>query len=239
MPIKRNLKNARGKHDPEGVLFCVMESLYRNLKLVSSPSVIFISGHYRKRAVFECVCGNKKEYDYYRIITKGGSCRKCAQKKAKIERIKHGLIKHPLYSKWSDMKKRCYNLKVDRYNSYGALGIVVCDEWKNDFINFYNWSINNGWEEGLTIERKDVYKNYCPENCCYITMSEQKFNLKNTFYIYYKDIKIPLKKLISLYDIKTNFHTLFAGIKYHGKNIEYYIKKDTSLEVAILKFLNL
>lgn len=52
----------------------------------------------------------------------------------------------------------------------------MCDLWENDFIEFLYWSLKHGWEKGLSIERKDVNGNYCPENCCYIPMSEQAKN---------------------------------------------------------------
>ena len=62
----------------------------------------------------------------------------------------------------------------------------MCDEWKNNFQAFYDWSISNGYTEGLTIERKDVNGNYCPENCCWIPKSEQPKNRRNSHFITYK-----------------------------------------------------
>ena len=62
----------------------------------------------------------------------------------------------------------------------------MCDEWKDNFQAFYDWSISNGYTEGLTIERKDVNGNYCPENCCWIPKSEQPKNRRNSHFITYK-----------------------------------------------------
>ena len=76
------------------------------------------------------------------------------------------------------MKKRCYNKNNKDYKYYGGQGVTLCDYWKNEFINFYNWSINNGYKENLTIDRKDNYDNYNPLNCRWVTMREQNLNKK-------------------------------------------------------------
>ena len=81
------------------------------------------------------------------------------------------------------MKGRCYNPNNNRYKYYGGRGITVCDEWKNDFMAFYDWSITHGWKEGLTIDRIDVNGNYCPENCRWIPLSDQMGNRTNSRYL--------------------------------------------------------
>lgn len=61
----------------------------------------------------------------------------------------HGLRNHPLYIIWHNMKERCYNKNFLGYKNYGGRGITVCDEWKNNFQIFYDWSIANHWEKGI------------------------------------------------------------------------------------------
>jgi hypothetical protein len=141
-----------------------------------------------------------------------------------MNNLKHGLVKHPLYRKWQDMKKRCYNPNVDRYKNYGALGIKVCDEWKANFLVFYNWSIENGWKEGLTIERLDNFKDYCPINCKYISNVEQHYNKKNTFFVVIDSYKISLPELLRKNNLIQKRATIWNGIK-KGKGIDFYIKK--------------
>src|SRR5690349_8318975 len=100
------------------------------------------NGIKRLRGFFKCNCGIEKELDYSKVKTgETKQCIDCGRLVSSENRKTHGLVKHPLYSKWCDMKNRCYNEKVDRYEHYGGKGIKVCDEWKEDFNSFYQWSI--------------------------------------------------------------------------------------------------
>lgn len=80
-----------------------------------------------------------------------------------------------LYRIWRNMKSRCTNQNKPDYRYYGANGISVCDEW-NNYMNFKEWAINNGYQDCLTLDRKDCCGNYCPENCRWITIQEQQNN---------------------------------------------------------------
>lgn len=60
---------------------------------------------------------------------------------------------------------------------------MVCDEWLNDFMSFFNWAIENGWEKGLSLERKENDKNYEPSNCRWATQKEQQRNKSNNIFL--------------------------------------------------------
>jgi hypothetical protein len=88
---------------------------------------------------------------------------------------KHELSTHHLYFVWHNMRERCLNKKSFGYKYYGAKGVTICKEW-DDFLVFFKWSIENGYEKGLTIDRINTYGNYTPDNCRYATIKIQANN---------------------------------------------------------------
>lgn len=101
------------------------------------------------------------------------------------DHITHNLTNHRLYSIYSGIKNRCYNTKDNRYYSYGAKGIVVCDEWLNSFQSFFDWAICNGYSDSLSIDRINVNGNYEPSNCRWSTPVEQARNTSKNRLINY------------------------------------------------------
>lgn len=112
----------------------------------------------------QCDCGNKK-YIYRDYLKKGAQSCGCVIKT-------HELTNSSLYSIWGNMKYRCNTSTCNAYDNYGGKGVKVCDDWNNNFLLFYNWAIANGYKEGLTIDRIDSDGNYEPDNCQWLTLSE-------------------------------------------------------------------
>lgn len=81
-----------------------------------------------------------------------------------------------LHGVWSGIKTRCYNERHKDYRYYGARGIAMCDEWRQDFAAFVKWALANGYESGLTIERIERHGHYEPDNCCWATRKQQMAN---------------------------------------------------------------
>ncbi len=86
--------------------------------------------------------------------------------------LKHGLTNHPLRGIRKAMMHRCCNHNNKFYKNYGARGISVCQEWTDSLECFYEWAMKSGWEKGLSIDRINNDGNYTPENCRWITISE-------------------------------------------------------------------
>ncbi len=97
--------------------------------------------------------------------------------------MKHGLSKTRLYGIWRDMKKRCYCQSCKGYKNYGGRGITICSDWLHDFQTFYNWAMDNGYAENLSIDRINVNGNYEPSNCRWATKKEQANNKRNNHFL--------------------------------------------------------
>jgi hypothetical protein len=131
----------------------------------------------------KCDCGNYKNVAAKSLRSgKTKSCGCLSLEKFTQRATKHNLRHTRLYTIWSGMRSRCYNPNATKFELYGSRGIKICDEWlgENGFVNFYNWAMSHGYEEHLTIDRIDSDKNYCPENCQWLTRSEngKKGNIK-------------------------------------------------------------
>lgn len=132
------------------------------------------NGHHMVKC--RCDCGYENLIYLYDL--KNGNrlkCYRCSLKTRKTYKT-HGKSKNKLYKVWQGMRERCYYKKHKCYEYYGARGITVCNEWNNSFEVFYEWAINNGYKEGLTIDRINANGNYEPDNCRWATTSEQSIN---------------------------------------------------------------
>ena len=143
--------------------------------------------HKREYYLCKCDCGNQTIV--YKSHLKSGTVRSCGCLRVKnlVKSCqKHGMKHTRIYDMWSNIKSRCFDKKSPCYIHYGGRGITVCDEWKNDFITFYNWAINNGYDNNLSIDRINNDGNYEPSNCHFVTQKEQGRNKRNNRLITYK-----------------------------------------------------
>lgn len=132
----------------------------------------------------------------------------------------HGLSKTRIYRIYQHMKDRCYRKTDKAYKHYGARGITICDEWlgKEGVKNFYRWAMENGYSDNLSIERKDVNGNYCPENCCWIPLKKQMANRTNQNTIEYKGETHYLSEWAEILGIRQD--TLWRRIFQFGWSID-------------------
>lgn len=173
----------------------------------------------------KCECGNIKTiYANSLINNKTTSCGCYRKEQRLISNIKHGLSHSRIKRIYYNMYERCYNKKNPRYNDYGGRGIKICDEWidkENGLINFYEWAINNGYKDDLTIDRIDVNGNYEPNNCRWLTNLEQQYNKRcNVMFTIDNETKTA-KEWCDLYDININtfWERNFNG--YFGEDLIY------------------
>ena len=119
-----------------------------------------------------------------------------------------------LHNIWCDVGKRCTH-----HERYAGRGISRCKEWDN-YETFAKWARENGYNDGLTLERINVNGNYCPENCKWIPLAEQARNRRTTFWVEYNGRKMSLAEAAEI-----------AKLPY--KQVHFRIKQGWSIEKAL------
>lgn len=98
--------------------------------------------------------------------------------------IKTDVIRGKLYAVWNGMKARTENKKNPAFPQYGGRGIKLCEEWQ-EFENFRIWALDNGYADGLSIDRIDNDGDYCPQNCRWADIETQANNKRTSRKIEY------------------------------------------------------
>lgn len=144
----------------------------------------------------------------------------------------HGLSKSPLYKLWATVKNRCYNINEPSYEYYGAKGVSMCDEWRDNPVSFMEWCKNNGWAKGLQIDKDIIAMGlglnpniYSPERCQFVTRDVNMGTTGKTRYIEYNGKRQSLIEWSRELGIPSS--TLLVRIDMQGYSIEKaFIKKD-------------
>lgn len=148
------------------------------VKIISDLGKVTLGKTTRDGYLVECKCGYRWTSFKYNVDSgKVKQCKSCARKKP----LKHGKTNTRLYSVFKDMKKRCYNNNSKSYAYYGGRGITISDEWLNDFMKFYNWSMENGYSETREIDRINNDSGYSSENCRWVDRSVNCINRRIDF----------------------------------------------------------
>lgn len=137
----------------------------------------------------------------------------------------HGGSDTRLYHIWHGMRSRCNTPTVFGYEYYGGRGIKVCSEWENSFEIFREWALSHGYDDTLTIDRKDTNGDYTPDNCQWITQTEQTQNRRSrcttVMYTYKGEIKTAFEWAaiigVSVSNIRNRFKS--TGTPYSKKEL--------------------
>jgi len=181
-------------------------------------TVIKKDGHKGKKVLWECICecGNITHV-MTNDLTSGNtkSCGCLNKEKASAIHSTHKMSKTPLYKVWGGIKQRCYYEKHVAYERYGGRGIKMSEEWLK-FENFYN-DMKKGFQQGLTIDRKNSNGDYCKENCIWATYEQQANNKRNNRIETVNGITDTISNLAKLF--KVNYSLAYSRI-YRGWGIE-------------------
>lgn len=161
-----------------------------------------INGDGQVRFLWNCVCticGEKYVVEHDKLVR--GAYKICNCYNHRFPRSRFKALYPRLYSIYQNMRERCNNEKNPNYRNYGARGISICDDWLCSFDVFAEWSIGNGYDDSLSIDRIDVNDNYCPENCRWANNETQANNKRNNVYIYVDSEKMTISQASRKYGI--------------------------------------
>lgn len=158
----------------------------------------------------------------------GCGCPQCG----KESHYTHKMSNTKLYKAYNGMLARCNNPNSFKYDCYGGRGVLVCEEWLN-FENFYAWAVQNGYKEGLTIERIDVNGNYEPSNCKWIPQRQQYYNQRRTKFIHLIGREISLPELRDILGIKRGILE-YRLSRYGNSGVVSYLKKNFAKELILI-----
>ena len=159
-----------------------------------------------------CYFGNKNSY-------KTGIGRKTREirNERKEMKEKYGIpdnySKLRIYCIFRSMHSRCENKTYTNYANYGGRGISVCDEWsgKYGFFNFYKWSMDNKYNDDLSIDRINSNGNYEPSNCRWISLKEQIYNRRCSLSYEYNGKLLNLGEICEIEQVK--YGLVYSRIK--------------------------
>lgn len=193
---------------------------YGNYSVIAIP---IIKNYFKYTC--RCDCGRIKEvYKYDLFSGKSTQCRSCQVTESKTI---HNLSHTKAHQVWKDMISRCYSMKNKNFYNYGGRGITVCDEWKNDFLEFYKWFSDSDYKIGLTLDRAENSGNYEPNNCRFVDMSIQNSNRRS------KNRYIGVSKTKNKY-LKFCGCVSYKGVLYLHKSFSSEVEASTYRALVII-----
>lgn len=167
--------------------------------------LILPSGQKNRAFLCKCDCGNEKivrlvHLNHKRILSCGCS-----------KNTRNGRGNTRLCKIWRAMNYRCGKGYTDKH-LYFDKGITVCDEWEYNYFAFENWSLSNGYEKTLQIDRRDNSKGYSPDNCRWVTSQINCNNRDVTTYVNYNGSKVSLKILLKELNKSDSYYTIRGRI---------------------------
>lgn len=131
-----------------------------------------------------------------------------------------------MYQIWAHMKYRCNTPSHKQYGDYGGRGISYDPSW-NVFVNFYEWSINNGYEEDLTLDRIDNNLDYSPLNCRWVTKAFQNRNRRYNYSITIDGETKTAQEWCKIHNL--NYNTFFTRVNLYNWDVIKAITTPTML----------
>lgn len=172
------------------------------------------------RCVGMCVCGKEKTFLLNNL--RRGRTRSCGCLRAKYIRdnakCNGDSVGNKLYYVWVNMKTRCYNSNFSGFAHYGGKGVKVCEDWKDNYMTFKEWSLTNGYRDRLSLDRINVNGDYCPENCRWADIITQARNKTTTWYVEINGVTKTAKEWCEIHGV--NYKTAHTRKSRGWSNID-------------------
>jgi hypothetical protein len=163
--------------------------IFGHLSVVKEVNQLTLPSGQKNRAYLcKCECGNETVVRLSHLIR--GRIKSCGC----LIKSRNGESTSRIFKTWKAMIERTNANYYIRSNRYKQRGIFVCDEW-NDYFNFKNWALQNGYDDNLQIDRIDNNGNYEPSNCRFVTNQQNANNREMTFFVNYGGKKYAIMDL--------------------------------------------
>ena len=120
-----------------------------------------------------------------------------------------------------NMIQRCTNPNSTYFPRYGGRGITVCHEWRTR-NNFKEWALSHGYRNDLTIDRIDNDKGYSPDNCRWVTPSQNCCNRSTTHFVTAFEKRQSLMEWSR--ELNISYNTLKKRVTDHHEDGEYLLR---------------
>lgn len=133
----------------------------------------------------KCSCGAEKVISHGNLRSGHTVSCGCQRNKTGSESSNfiHGFSKnHKAYKSWCKIKERCLNPNDISYANYGAKGVTISDEFKDDFLAFYaEVGEPPGQSRLWSVDRIENSKNYEKGNLrwAYVTQQARNKSMKS------------------------------------------------------------
>jgi hypothetical protein len=145
-------------------------------------TVLEFAGVVRGQRMYRCVCECGKTVVTPGTILRQGKRKSCGCLKAEKVgehartsgmQFRHGLSRHPNYTLWQGIRRRCEDPRNKSWRRYGGRGIRVCERWtgRDGFPNFLA-DMGPQPQRGWHLHRIDGNGDYEPGNCQWLSPAD-------------------------------------------------------------------
>ena len=150
-----------------------------------------------RKPLWECLCDCgtiriARGHDLNRGLQKSCGCLR--RETTRRIRTTHGMSRSPEFRAWAKLIGRCHTPTDSSFATYGALGIEVCQRWRDSFEDFFA-DVGPRPSAAYSLDRIDPAGPYSPDNCRWATTAEQSSNRSSSRLLEFEGERVCLSEL--------------------------------------------